>query len=158
MTIDCDSGVAGGLSKPVRPPWALVASSADVLAARFHARLVALDPEVAALFAKTDPAALQRRLAYTFWALAESLDQPERLVVLVVPLGRRHAGYGVREEHYQLATEALFEALRDTLGPHSTPELEDQWRELMGLVTAVMERALNGERNPSLGRSETHEY
>jgi nitric oxide dioxygenase len=125
----------------IRASWAEVASRADDVAARFHARLVVLDPEAGARFAGVEPAAHQRRLARMLEELAGSLDAPERMVTMLVPLGRRHGTYGVREGQFALAGAALVEALRDTLGAAFTIEVEEAWQELVELVAAVMRRA-----------------
>jgi hemoglobin-like flavoprotein len=45
----------------------------------------------------------------------------------VQDLGRRHTGYGVRDEHYDLVAEALMWALDKGLGPDFTPEVKDAW-------------------------------
>lgn len=127
----------------IRASWAEVSSRADAVAARFHARLVALDPEARAHFAGVEPAAHRRGLTRALEELAASLDEPERLVEVLVPLGRRHASYGVREEQFALAGDALLEALRETLGAAFTAEVEEAWRELVDLVAAVMRRAMH---------------
>jgi hemoglobin-like flavoprotein len=64
-------------------------------------------------------------------------------VAVLVPLGRRHATYGVREEQFALAGDALIEALRETLGETFTVDVEEAWRELVELVVAVMNRAVH---------------
>jgi hemoglobin-like flavoprotein len=127
----------------IRASWAAAATQAEAVAARFHARLVALDPAASAMFSATDPAAHERRLAWLLKELAEALDEPERLVAVLVPLGRRHATYGVREEQFALAGDALIEALRETLGETFTVDVEEAWRELVELVVAVMNRAVH---------------
>ena len=125
----------------IRASWAEVESRADAVAASFHARLVEIHPGAAALFAGTDPAAHHCRLAAALGGVAASLDDPGRLVALLVSLGRRHAECGVREEEFAVASEALLFALRETLGERFTPDVEEAWWELAGLVEAVMRRA-----------------
>ncbi|HET9294551.1 MAG TPA: globin domain-containing protein [Gemmatimonadales bacterium] len=127
----------------IRASWADVASRAEVVAAAFHARLIERDPEARAHFAGVEPAAHQRRLTQVLQEMAVSLDEPERLVEVLVPLGRRHASYGVREEQFAEAGDALVEALRETLGVAFTAEVEEAWRELVDLVAAVMRRAIH---------------
>jgi hemoglobin-like flavoprotein len=126
----------------IRASWAEVEARADAVAASFHARLVELDPAARQLFAGTDPAAHRCRLASALGGMAASLDDPGRLVSLLVTLGRRHAEYGVREGEFALASEALLHALHYTLGERFTPEVEEAWWEFAGLVEAVMRRAV----------------
>jgi hemoglobin-like flavoprotein len=126
----------------VRASWAEVEAHADAIAAGFHARLLELEPAAGAHFAQTDRAAYHCRLAGTLGEMAASLDDPRRLVALLVSLGRRHAARGVREEEFAVASEALLLTLRDSLGERFTPEVEEAWQELAGLVEAVMKRAV----------------
>jgi hemoglobin-like flavoprotein len=127
----------------IRASWAAVSVQAEQVAAAFHARLIERDPEAGAHFAGVEPAAHRRRLTQALEELAASLEEPERLVAVLVPLGRRHATYGVREEQFALAGDALIEALRETLGEAFTAEVEEAWRELVDLVSAVMRRAIH---------------
>ncbi|HSE28912.1 MAG TPA: globin, partial [Gemmatimonadales bacterium] len=86
--------------------------------------------------------------------MATSLDDPGRLVALLVSLGRRHAQYGVRAEEFALASEALLLTLRDALGERFTPEVEEAWQELVGLVEAVMRRAVGQSDGRTVGQSD----
>ncbi|HJS46533.1 MAG TPA: globin domain-containing protein [Gemmatimonadales bacterium] len=129
----------------IRASWAEVEARADAIAAGFHARLVAIHPGAEAHFAGSDRRAYHCRLAGALGQMAASLDDPGRLVALLVSLGRRHAEYGVREEEFAVASEALLYALRDTLGERFTPDVEEAWWELAGLVEAVMRRAVRHE-------------
>ena len=129
----------------IRASWAEVEVRADALAAGFHARLLELHPAAGAYFAGTDRRAYHCRLAGALGEMAASLDDPRRLVALLVTLGRRHAAHGVREEEFALASEALLLTLQDALGERFTPEVEEAWQELVGLVEAVMRRAVRRE-------------
>jgi hemoglobin-like flavoprotein len=126
----------------IRASWAEVEARADAIAAGFHARLVELHPAATAYFTGTDRATYHCRLAGALGEMAASLDDPGRLVALLVSLGRRHAQYGVRAEEFALASEALLLTLRQELGERFTPEVEEAWQELVGLVEAVMRRAV----------------
>ena len=81
------------------------------------------------------------KLLLTLGEMVRLLDEPERLVAVIAPLGRRHAGYGVREPDYATATAALIGAMRDVMADAFTEEMAEGWRELHGLVSAVMVRA-----------------
>jgi hemoglobin-like flavoprotein len=56
-----------------------------------------------------------------------SLQKLPELVPIVQDLGRRHTGYGARDEHYDLVAEALMWALDKGLGPDFTPEVKHAW-------------------------------
>lgn len=112
-----------------------------MVAGRFHARLLTLDPELTALMEAAEPVRLRRLLAEVLASLAHAIDEPERLVALLVPLGRRLARYRVREEHYALVTEALIESLRETTEDRLSLEVENEWRTAVALAGAVLHRA-----------------
>lgn len=130
----------------IRASWAEVEARAEAIAGSFHARLVEIHPGAEARFAKTDRAAYHCRLAGALGQMAASLDDPGRLVALLVSLGRRHAECGVREGEFALASEALLYALRQSLGEKFTPDVEEAWWEFAGLVEAVMTRAVRSEK------------
>ena len=113
----------------------------DAISARFYQRLFEADPALAPLFQHTNLAGLRHKLIVALGEMVRLLDEPERLVAVIAPLGRRHAGYGVRERDYATGAVALIAAFRDVLGGTLTTEMEEGWRELHGLVSAVMIRA-----------------
>jgi hemoglobin-like flavoprotein len=125
----------------IRTSWALTAPSRRVLAERFYLHLFELDPALRALFAATDFAALERKLTAALAEVVRLLDEPQRFVAVIVPLGRRHAAYGVRERDYTTASVALRLAFTDVLDTAFTGEMDQAWRELHALVSAVMVRA-----------------
>ena len=125
----------------IRTSWALTAPSRRAFAERFYAHLFELDPALRGLFAATDFEALECKLTAALAEVVRLLDEPQRFVAIIVPLGRRHAAYGVRERDYTTASVALRLAFGDVLGAAFTGEMDDAWRELHALVSAVMLRA-----------------
>ena len=61
-------------------------------------------------------AAQRKNLMQTLTVVVKSLDRLEQIVPAVQALGRRHAGYGVREEHYTTVGAALLWTLEQGLG------------------------------------------
>jgi nitric oxide dioxygenase len=59
----------------------------------------------------------------------------------VEPLGRRHAGYGVRDEHYTAGGHALLWTLEQGLGDAFTPEVRDAWSAAYGWLAYRMQSA-----------------
>jgi hemoglobin-like flavoprotein len=53
-------------------------------------------------------------------------------------LGVRHAGYGVRAEHFDFAEDALLHALRLHLGEAFRPEVQQGWGDVFGLIRRAM--------------------
>jgi hemoglobin-like flavoprotein len=125
----------------VRSSWAQLTPHADAVADDFYRRVFEASPEAAALFAHVDMAAQRRKFLNMIGELVRVLDDPGVLVSESVPSGRRHAGYGARDEHYPVVGRALLQAMEHALGPAFTPEVAAAWRELYTLVAAVMRRA-----------------
>ena len=124
----------------VRSTWAAAAPRAAVLVERFYQHLFQISPESRVLFIHADRESLEKKFLATMNELVRVIDEPERLVSVLGPLGRRHGGYHVEREHYEVAGAALIVALRQTCGASFSDEAESAWRELYGLVAAVMIR------------------
>jgi hemoglobin-like flavoprotein len=59
-------------------------------------------------------------------------------------LGRKHTGYGVRPEHYDVVGEALLWTLGQGLGDAFTIETEEAWTAAYVLLSTVMQEAAAG--------------
>jgi hemoglobin-like flavoprotein len=91
----------------IRASWSGVEPIADTAAGLFYGRLFELDPAIERLFRRTDMAAQRKVLMQTLTVVVKSLDKLDQIVPAVQALGRRHAGYGVREAHYATVGDAL---------------------------------------------------
>jgi hemoglobin-like flavoprotein len=54
-------------------------------------------------------------------------------------MGARHAGYGVRAEHYQTVGAALLWTLEQGLGAKFTPAVREAWAATYELLAEVMQ-------------------
>jgi nitric oxide dioxygenase len=122
----------------IRTSWSGVEPIADTAAGLFYGRLFELDPAIERLFRRTDMAAQRKILMQTLTVVVKSLDKLEQLVPAVQALGRRHAGYGVREAHYATVGEALLWTLEQGLGATFTPPVRAAWAEAYGILASVM--------------------
>ena len=134
----------------IRITWTVIAPRATDLTEQFYLTLFELNPTARALFGHTDRAALGRKVVQMLDEIVKVLDEPERLMSVLAPLGRHHAGFGVERYHYETGCTALIAALRLVGGSRFTPEAEAAWRELYRLVAAVMSRAGNSGVRPQL--------
>jgi hemoglobin-like flavoprotein len=66
------------------------------------------------------------------------LDAPDELLPAVRALGKRHVGYGVIDEHYQLVGAALLWTLETGLGAAFTPEVKDAWTAVYTVLATTM--------------------
>ncbi len=117
----------------------------DTAAGLFYGRLFELDPAVERLFRRTDMAAQRKVLMQTLTVVMKSLDRLDQIVPAVQALGRRHAGYGVREGHYATVGAALLWTLEQGLGPGFTPAVREAWETAYGILASVMIDAANAE-------------
>jgi hemoglobin-like flavoprotein len=89
--------------------------------------------------------AMQRRMLMSVLATAiNGLDDLDALVPVVESLGRRHVGYGVKDEHYDTVGQALLDTLQQGLGDDFTPEVRAAWAEVYTLLAGVMRNAATG--------------
>lgn len=124
----------------VRETFAQVAPSADTAAALFYGRLFELDPTLKELF-KVDMREQGRKLMQMIGLAVSKLDALDELVPAVQALGRRHAGYGVKDIDYDTVGAALLWTLQQGLGPAFTPEVKSAWTTVYGLLASTMKAA-----------------
>lgn len=129
----------------IRTSWVAVEPIADTAAGLFYGRLFELDPAIERLFRRTDMAAQRKVLMQTLTVVVKSLDRLDQIVPAVQALGRRHAGYGVREEHYGTVGAALLWTLEQGLGDSFTDPVRAAWTEAYGTLAAVMIEAARSE-------------
>jgi hemoglobin-like flavoprotein len=124
----------------VQDSFAAIAPIADDAATLFYRRLFEIDPSLQQMF-KGDMREQRRKLMQMLTAAVKGLDRIDRLVPVVEDLGRRHAGYGVTDEHYNTVGEALLWTLEAGLGVAFTPSVRDAWATVYGLLAFTMKNA-----------------
>jgi hemoglobin-like flavoprotein len=124
----------------VRESFDLVEPIAPQAAALFYANLFEADPSLQRLFSG-DMEAQGARLMQMIGVAVAKLDEPEVLMPVLRALGRRHAGYGVQEEHYEIVGGALLRTLQQGLGAAWTPEVESAWIDVYGVLASTMKDA-----------------
>lgn len=121
----------------VRLTWRSVLPVGDTFAELFYGRLFALDPDVRRLF-KDDIVEQGRNLTAMLSVATANLAKPERISVALRQLGKRHAAYGVRPEHFALVEDALLFALEHALIDVFTAEVKAAWQAAYALLTSMM--------------------
>ncbi len=112
----------------------------EAATAMFYERLFELDPSLRGLFHRSREEQ-GRMLAQALTVVVKGIDQPEQLKKAVKALGERHAGYGVRDEHYATVGAALLWTLEQGLGEAFTPEVREAWAAAYGWLAFTMQRA-----------------
>ncbi len=115
----------------------------------FYDRLFAIAPDTRAMF-KTDIDAQAAKLMDTLALAVGMLRDVPNLVSTLQALGERHAGYGVKDEHYAKVGEALLWTLEQGLGQAFTPQVREAWAALYGTAAKVMMDASRPPRAASV--------
>ncbi len=131
----------------IRESWAAVEPIADTAAGLFYGRLFELDPALERLFRRTDMDRQRKVLMQTLTVVVKTLDRVEELLPAVEALGRRHAGYGVREAHYATVGAALLWTLKQGLGEAFTAAVREAWTVAYGTLASVMIEAAKSVPN-----------
>jgi len=124
----------------VQSSFAQVAPIADVAASLFYDRLFELDPALRGMF-RGDMTEQGKKLMTMIGTVVGSLKSLDRIVPGIQALGARHAGYGVRDEHYDVVGAALLWTLARGLGAAFTDEVRNAWEAAYTLLANTMKDA-----------------
>ncbi|HET7363243.1 MAG TPA: globin domain-containing protein [Burkholderiales bacterium] len=132
----------------VRLSWRAVLPVGATFAELFYGRLFALDPDLRRLF-KDDIVEQGRNLTAMLSVASANLAKPERISVALRQLGKRHAAYGVRPEHFALVEDALLFALEHALIDVFTAEAKAAWQAAYAVITSEMLEAFTATASPA---------
>lgn len=124
----------------VQHSWSQVQPIAEAAAQMFYDRLFTLDPSLRSLF-RGDMKEQGRKLMAMIAFAVKGLARLEQIVPGVQALGRRHAGYGVKDEHYATVAAALLWTLEQGLGDAFTAEVREAWTAAYVLLANTMKDA-----------------
>jgi hemoglobin-like flavoprotein len=127
----------------VQSTWKQVVPIADIAASLFYSCLFEIDPSTRPLFRSTNMEKQRQMLMQVIGVAVAGLDRLDALVGTIEDLGRRHAGYGVRDAHYDSVGAALLWTLEKGLGQAWNPEVAAAWIEVYGMLSGIMRRAQN---------------
>lgn len=122
----------------VQSTFEIIAPKADAFSMDFYRRLFALHPEIEHLFARTDMATMRLMLMRMIGVTVRGLHNLPKILPDLRALGMRHAGYGVREEHFDFVEDALLHALGVHLGEAFRSDVRQGWRDVLGLIRRAM--------------------
>lgn len=124
----------------VQASWKQVLPVAETAAQMFYGRLFFLDPSLRPLF-RGDIREQGRKVMAMISFTVNGLTRLDELVPTVKALGRRHAAYGVRAEHYYTVGAALLWTLEQGLGEAFTPAVREAWTAAYGVLANTMRDA-----------------
>jgi len=113
---------------------------ADTAAKLFYQKLFELDPELKPLF-KGDMEEQGKKLMKMIATAVNALDRLDELVPVVQDLGVRHVAYGVKDKDYDTVGTALLWTLQQGLDDLYTPEVEESWIAVYGVLSSTMKSA-----------------
>lgn len=122
----------------VAESWKKIVPIADTAVKMFYERLFQTDATTRPLFKATDLGEQRQKLIQALALVVQGLDRLETIVPVVADLGRRHAGYGVTDRHYESVGAALLWTLEQGLGPDWTSETKAAWTSAYTLLSGVM--------------------
>lgn len=126
--------------KLVKDSWTKVVPISETAAELFYTKLFELDPSVRAMF-KGDMKEQGRKLMAILNTAVNALDNLEAIVPAVQAMGKRHVGYGVKDEHYDTVGEALIWTLGAGLKDDFTEDTKTAWIGVYTLVADTMKAA-----------------
>ena len=123
----------------VRASAALLPADDPAPVHAFYQRLFELAPDVRPLFKATLDLQVRKLADMLGWIIA-NLDDPGTMMTTLRQLGVGHREYGVVVDHYAPVGTALIHMFQVTLGDRFTPEMEQAWLEVYGIISGGMER------------------
>lgn len=124
----------------VQTSWEQVAPIADTAASLFYGRLFEIDPSLRPMF-KSDMSEQGRKLTQMIAVAVRGLDDLDTRVPAVQALGKRHAGYGVKDEQYATVATALLWTLEQGLGDSWNDEVKESWIVVYTILANTMKGA-----------------
>lgn len=129
----------------VRASFARLPQDADAVGTLFYALLFKIDPELRGLF-RGDMQRQSKLLVTMISTAVENLDRLDLVLSAVRDLGRRHAGYGVKDTDYDTVETALLLTLAQALDSAFTPQVRQSWIACYRTLAEVM---MTAAREPS---------
>jgi hemoglobin-like flavoprotein len=124
----------------VQQSFRLLATRASEATDIFYRELFRIAPDTRRLF-PNDMTEHKGKFVQMLATVVKSLDNVSGISEPVADLGRRHAGYDVREGDYDLVGQALLSMLHRLLGARCTPEIRDAWAAAYGMLARLMKEA-----------------
>lgn len=118
--------------------FTLVAPQAEALVDRFYFRLFRAAPETYHLFDPSQFGEQKKKLLAALKLTVNSARKPETLEPVLRQLGAKHAGYGVRDDHYPVVGSILLATLAEFAGDAWTDDLGEAWGAAYTWVAGLM--------------------
>lgn len=124
----------------VQGSWEKVKPISEKAAELFYGKLFELNPDFKELF-PNDMVEQGRKLMAMINTAVNSLNNLDAVVPAVEAMGKRHVGYGVKDEDYDVVGEALLWTLGAGLGDAFTDDVKQAWTDTYVLLATTMKNA-----------------
>jgi nitric oxide dioxygenase len=121
----------------VQTSFARIVPIAGTAADLFYDRLFEIAPHLRPMF-PADLGEQKKKLIAMLGTAVTGLGRLDTLCPVLRALGRRHAGYGVKPQHYASVGSALLWTVQRSLGPACTPDVKDAWATAYILLWTTM--------------------
>jgi hemoglobin-like flavoprotein len=121
----------------------------DEFAEKFYNRVFEKSPQIRNLF-KQNMKQQGRLLTHMLGGIIYTMSRPEHMRLGLKELGRNHARYGVKPEHYPIVLSSLLETIEEQLGEIYNENLAKAWSEALNNVTAEMKKYMISVGKPMM--------
>ncbi len=126
----------------VKKTWRLLRDVDPVLVGNvFYSRLFLDDPSLRSLF-KSPMEVQYTKLMATLSLIVARLDRLDELTADIAALAQRHAGYGVKPQHYETVGKALLWTIKNGIGRDWNPAVEEAWKLCYTMLSQTMQNSL----------------
>lgn len=125
----------------VEDSWDFIILNTSEAGKIFYNRLFELDPSLQLLF-KEDIDSQSRKLVSMITFVVHKLNNLDEVINDVVALGKRHAGYKVKREHYTTVASALLWTLEQALQDRWNEDMKAAWVEVYTILSQTMIKAM----------------
>jgi class 3 adenylate cyclase/hemoglobin-like flavoprotein len=122
----------------VQTSWERIFENRDEAARIFYEKLFEIAPAVKPMFAHADMRTQGAMLMNMISAAVRGLDRLEELTPVLQDLGRRHAGYGVRVDHYPAVEACLLYTIEAMMGDAFNLDVKLAWTRIYNFVAETM--------------------
>ena len=124
----------------VRDSFEAVRPHGKKFADTFYRELFDRNPAFKPMFADTSMEDQADKVVLALSLVVNNLERPNHIANMLGKLGKAHAGYGVKIEHYRDFELSLLATFADTLGTLWTLQLEQAWSGACRMVTTLMQQ------------------
>lgn len=124
----------------VQDSFKKIVPAAATAADLFYDQLFITAPQLRSLFPQ-DLSEQKKKLVQMLATAVANLHQTEKIFPAVQALGRRHAGYGVTDSHYDIVGAALLWTLEHMLVDDFTMPVKEAWTATYIAISGAMKSA-----------------